>query len=266
MSRNSIKPTLEQPRPGLPDATRLVASQEISEQTGSTTAFRPVLRPPMATVELLDDGLESGEVFRIRKDRTVLGRDGADICVPHDSQVSGAHVAVHRRQVDGDWHWILEDLKSTNGTFLRVARCPFGGQSTVLMGAHRYRYRPPGKTASSESEPEADGTKGWKVPTAEELHGATASLVRLFPDGSEELMPLPEGDVVLGSDPKQCQLVIGDDPMVNPAHAVVKATGGKVVLEDLKSANGIWVTVRERRLPASSTFQIGEQRVRFRVL
>lgn len=266
MVEQSVKPTLAQPKMVVPQATAVVRKTASESVDQTATSFRPVLRPPMATIELLDDGRDSGEIFRLRTDRTILGRTGADISIPHDSQVSGTHVAIQRRQADGEWQWILEDLQSTNGTFLRVSRCSMAGTNTVLLGAHRYKFRPAGTLDTAQADDAPAGTRGWKVPTTEELQGATASLVRLFPDGSEQPLPVPASDVKIGSAGSECQVVVSDDPMVDPVHAILKTAGAKTTLEDSKSTNGIWVSVRERRLAKMSTFQIGEQRVRFRIL
>ena len=265
MPQDSISPTLEQPQGAPVDATRLVSQPRVTKKNARATVFRPMLRPPMATLELLDDGQDSGETWRLRSDQTTIGREGADIRLPHDSQISANHVAVIRRQHDGQWLWLLKDLKSTNGTFLRVARCPLGDHNTVLLGAHRYRYRPAGTNAPS-SPAASDATNGWRVPGPDDVQAATASLVRLFPDGSEKVLSVPVGDVRIGSDASQCQISWDDDPMVDPVHGVIKSSAAKPVLEDLNSTNGIWVSVRERRLAPSSMFQIGEQRVRFRIL
>ena len=59
-------------------------------------AYRPVLRPPMAMLCLLDDGREDGEWIRLRKDVTTIGRTEGDIVVPHDTAMSGRHAAIQR--------------------------------------------------------------------------------------------------------------------------------------------------------------------------
>src|SRR4051794_6574272 len=44
-----------------------------------STPHRPVNRPPMALLCAVDDGSEQGEWFRIRGDRTVIGRSQGDV-------------------------------------------------------------------------------------------------------------------------------------------------------------------------------------------
>ncbi|HVT44837.1 MAG TPA: FHA domain-containing protein [Thermoanaerobaculia bacterium] len=59
------------------------------------------------------DGVDSGKVYRIEKPRVVIGRSGSDIPL-EDSEVSRQHavIEVYEGMV------LLEDLGSTNGTFL----------------------------------------------------------------------------------------------------------------------------------------------------
>lgn len=63
------------------------------------------------------DGTDAGSVHRIDKPRVVLGRTGADIVV-NDSEASRNHaqIEVHENQ------YMLEDLGSTNGTFVDGTR------------------------------------------------------------------------------------------------------------------------------------------------
>ncbi len=76
---------------------------------------------------LLMSGLEDGKLFRCYADRghgeletpvhwvLTMGRhDSCDVCLKADSYISRTHARLHWRA--GDW-W-LEDLKSTNGTFI----------------------------------------------------------------------------------------------------------------------------------------------------
>ncbi|HUJ13388.1 MAG TPA: FHA domain-containing protein [Thermoanaerobaculia bacterium] len=58
-------------------------------------------------------GPDAGSVFRIEKPKVTIGRTGADV-VLNDSEISRAHAAVEIR----DATYLLEDLKSTNGTLV----------------------------------------------------------------------------------------------------------------------------------------------------
>jgi len=63
------------------------------------------------------NGPDAGAVFRIEKPRVTIGRSGADI-VLNDTEASRVHAAVEIR----DTTYLVEDLKSTNGTLIDGAK------------------------------------------------------------------------------------------------------------------------------------------------
>ncbi len=277
MNRRPIKPTLyagapqvEPPQPVQPTST--LRRESVDEHAGSESAdavvrFRPHQRPPMAMIELLDDGGDRSEEFRIRADNVTIGRTNAEIVIPHDSQISGNHVMVSRRLINSEYHWFLTDMSSTNGTFLRVGKNYLQVGVPILIGSFRYSYR--AAMAHGGNEPSGAipaGTRGWQAPRPEDLKRQTAALVRIANDGTEVDFPFPRDGAKIGSDSSQCQIVISDDPTVNRVHACVQLTDKGLVIEDNKSLNGLWVAISERRLGNSAAFQIGEQRIRFRVI
>ena len=160
MNRRPIKPTLyagapqvEPPQPveGTGTLRREIPREQPAAETADTVArFRPNQRPPMAMIELLDDGGDRGEEFRVRADNLTIGRTSGDIVIPHDSQVSGSHVRISRRIVNSEFHWFLTDLSSTNGTFLRVGKTSLQPSVPVIIGSFRYAYRPTASPAVNE--------------------------------------------------------------------------------------------------------------------
>lgn len=281
MNRRPIKPTLYAGVPQLESSpadqpagtlrreipAELVEAEREPSRSSSVVQFRPVQRPPMAMIELLDDGADHGEEIRIRGDNLTIGRTAADVVIPHDSQISGNHVRISRRLVNAEYHWFLTDLSSTNGTFLRVTRSILQPVVPIIIGSYRYGYRPAAAPGGNEPTGETPaGTRGWKAPSAADLKRMTAALVRIAADGTEIDFPLPGEAAKIGSDSSQCQIVISDDPTVNPVHAVIQMTDKGLMIEDRKSVNGLWTAISERRLGNSATVQVGEQRIRFRVL
>lgn len=277
MNHKPIKPTLyggvpqvEAPQPDPPPATlrrEIPRAKDESSGDEAVVRFRPNQRPPMAMIELLDDGADRGQEFRIRADSLTIGRTNADIVIGHDSQISGNHVRISRRVVNAEFQWFVTDLSSTNGTFLRVAKTPLQANVPFIVGAFRYAYRPAVSPAASELAGATPvGTRGWQAPTADDLKHLTAALVRIANDGTEIDFPLHGDEAKIGSDPADCQIVISDDPMVSHVHASIQRTDKGLIIEDNKSLNGLWVAISERRLGSSATFQIGEQRIRFRVI
>ncbi len=79
------------------------------------------------------DGPDTGQVFRLSKPRTILGRSGADI-VFYDPEVSRKHCVI---EVYGSAA-TLTDLGTTNGTFVegeRIQTCQLKHLSKFRVGA-----------------------------------------------------------------------------------------------------------------------------------
>ena len=88
----------------------------------STGAYRPTQRPPLALLTVLDDGKSEGEVVRLRADRFVIGRSEGDLLIPHDQQISARHIEITRQRSGDKYRWVVTDLQSSNGLFIRVSR------------------------------------------------------------------------------------------------------------------------------------------------
>src|SRR5579871_3609498 len=102
MSHPPIKPTIKQniPKPLLegepapaapppaeaslnatPSGGRKPAAQSTARDEGRSNAarpFRPLYRPPVAILEISDDGSDEGELIRLRGDSITIGRSKAD--------------------------------------------------------------------------------------------------------------------------------------------------------------------------------------------
>ena len=101
---------------------------------------RPVQRPPMAMLCILDDGKTDGEWHRLRADRCVIGRVEGDIQIPHEALMSARHAEITRQRVKDGIRWVLTDLKSTNGSYVRVGKTVLRHNQEVILGSGRYRF------------------------------------------------------------------------------------------------------------------------------
>jgi len=242
--------------------------QEPARQDDSAQPFQPLFRAPVAILEICDDGAESGELIRVRSDSITIGRSDADVLIPHDSQISSTHARITRRLVGSTYQWFLTDLDSTNGTFIRVAKVSLVDGQLVLLGSHRYRFGAAQMPAAAP-EPEPGGrnqTRGWQQLSATDIARLTATLVRLNPDGTEQSYRLDRDELLIGTSPESCQIVLAGDPAVSKIHARVRrGTDGRFVLENVNSRNGVWLGIQEQRLQKTAHFQLGEQRFRLRV-
>jgi pSer/pThr/pTyr-binding forkhead associated (FHA) protein len=273
------KPSPVKPR----EATRLESVDEIRQALQArrpptveptqvdreTTVFRPVRRPPMALLCIIDDNREDGEWIRLRGDRAVIGRSEGDILIPHDTMISARHAELSRRLEDGQYRWYLTDLQSTNGTFVRVGNALLKHQQELLIGGRLYRFdaAPQGANlavATIAEEEKPKGTSGWQsVSPADVL----PSLVELTAKGEGQRFFLTKPDNQIGRNPNTCTVVLSNDPLVSPQHARIYCDNkGRWHVENSKSLNGTWLRIEEMALDAACQFQFGEQRFILRVL
>ena len=232
-------------------------------------AERPIDRPPMGRLCILDDGNQDGEWVRIRADRTVLGRGDGDIRIPHDAQMSGKHAEIVRQRRDGGFRWRLVDLQSTNGTFVRIGSTILRHESELLIGAGRYRFEAESEMARSappeETEPRNQSTRSW---AGESGRTFAPSLVEMAPAGPVQRYTLTLPEYWIGRDARSCPIARPDDALMNARHArLFRDAKGIWHVENHKSLNGLWLRVLEP-IPIGDMcrFRLGEQQFAFRVL
>lgn len=226
--------------------------------------FRPTQRPPSAILCVLDDGQDTGELIRLRKNRIVIGRTEGDVVIPNDGLMSGEHLELVRQQTATGWRWWARDLNSTNGTFARVVKANINPNQEFLIGSRRYRVHLPALTQEADDEPKE--TKAWSTSSSIDPQDFFPALVEIRPNCEEIRLPIKKMDVSLGSDPKQCQLVIADDPFIAAKHArIMRDAKGRWQIHASKSKNGIWLRIREVPIDEIAELQVGEQRLLVRV-
>lgn len=239
------------------------APKPSKQQDDGTLPFRPLRRVPTIKICVLDDGQrDKGEWYRIRKSSFVIGRSEGDVVVPHDQDISGRHLEIGYKVVDGQLQFFLKDLGSTNGSFIRVARLILQKNQEILIGARRYRFEPGSMDASTApTEAAAASTRGWQAVNPNDMQTLYPALVEITPQGPGKRLEIKQDDQALGRDPQQAFLSIADDPFVSPVHAQVKKDPkGRWVMENKKSQNGLWLRFAEVPISSDGEFQLGEQR------
>ncbi len=212
---------------------------------GKARRFRPISRPPMAALNIVDDSQTSGEWVRIRGSSCAIGRTQGDVVIPHEVQMSGRHAEIRLQLEHEGFRWYLIDLDSTNGSFVRVDRIRLKDGNTVLIGSRRFRFQ-----AAAE---EGGGSRN------------RAALVELTSSGSGgSCIFLQDEERWLGRDPFVCPRFLWDDPLLDQKHArLYPDSAGRWCLEDAHSLNGVWARVGQVQLTHGCWFQLGEQRFRF---
>src|SRR5262249_10872426 len=103
---------------------------------------------------------DTGEVVRVRGGSFVIGRVEGDLIIPHDGGISGRHAEILRRIVNGKYAWILRDLGSTNGTFVRASSVALHHDQELLIGDHIVRFieTSPGAISPEPPAPRVEAT------------------------------------------------------------------------------------------------------------
>ncbi len=228
--------------------------------------YRPTRRPPMALLTVFDDGVEFGETIRIRNEQFVIGRTEGDLVISHDAQMSGRHAELRRKPHKDKHRWVLSDLESTNGTYVRVGHSLLQHGQEFMIGRTRYRFEnrvdepadeKPLAAAPQTTRPWPSGPERDLVPVVVELLGeATGSRVRI--SGREAW---------LGKDAGHCQVVLRDDPFASARHARIRLDDeGRWLIENNKSVNGVWLRVERIALKGGAChFMLGEQQFVVRI-
>src|SRR5438876_2546080 len=137
------------------------------------TPFRPVMRPPMACLYVIDDGRSDGEMIRIRGDTFVIGRTEGDLKLPHDRMISGKHVSITREAeaLKGRFRWFVNDLQTRNGTFIRAGSAVMVHGTEILIGGRRFTFNAAtqGMAALKAAESPDVKTGGWGVVNPTDL-------------------------------------------------------------------------------------------------
>jgi len=239
------------------------AGQALNDLAPPSTeeAYRPEIRPLVPKLVLLDDGEQAvGETRWLREQATVIGRSEGEIRLSHDPLVSGRHAELVREGTTRPHRWLLRDLGSANGTFVRCSRTPLRTGGIIILGSRRFRFRPPPAREGAD----ADLPNGTVMA---DVAGLNASLWPALVETTQAREPLEiilsGPDLSLGRAGHRNTIEI-DDPLLAATHARIRRQhSGQWMLEALPSVNGIWVQIQAIALAPVSRFQVGEQRFLF---
>jgi hypothetical protein len=216
---------------------------------------------------VFDDGKTVGEVIRIRDHRFIIGRTEGEFCIPLDGRISARHVEITHQVVGGLHRWVVTDLQSTHGMFVRVSRTVLADKAEFLVGNGRYRFEGPLVDAGPTIDHAGTG------PGFSETHGLDDGASAVRPPAVTELlgkdignrMLLVKNEYWIGSDPS-CPICRADDPFCEPRHVrVYRGSRGNWHAEHHKTPNGLWLRMPQITVESLAQFQIGEQRFQLKV-
>ena len=256
-----LAPIVQAPAPPSPSPPAQPAD---TEQV--TDPYRPTSRPPIALLTVFDDGKSEGELIRIRDQRFVIGRTEGDLRIPIDSRISARHVEITLQSLGGIHRWVVTDLQSTHGMFVRVSRTILNDRAEFLVGNGRYRFESPQDLAEATIPEATDApgfgqTVGWaggpspiRAPAVTELLGNEI--------GNRVLLVKPE--YWIGADPT-CAICRSDDPFCEPRHVRLYRGNHGWHAEHNRTFNGLWIRMAQIVVDSTVRFQIGEQRLQIKV-
>jgi len=252
--------------PAPPGATQPVPEKPVP--AGETPLCRPIERPPMALLCIVNDGDTDGEWISLRADRYIIGRTEGDVLIPHDGQISTRHAELSRVRTDEGIRWILSDLESRNGTFVRVGKVLLNDGHQLMFGWTRYRF----DDAKGQVAPKASGSAppvSTLLPGHSGIAGGEAPvLVEIAAGKDGARIPMIKSEYWVGRDPKICAIVPPGDVFVNPQHArFYRGSDSRWRLENNRSVNGVWLRIGQPLpLDGGCQFLVGEQRFILKVL
>jgi hypothetical protein len=249
------------------------------DKNHSSESFRPIHRPPMARLKIYDDGSSEHEIVRLRKDRTVIGRDRGDVRVPHDQGIESEHLSIARKMHEGYWKWELTDLGSKSGFWVRVRTIRLEDETEFLAGSHCFHFQQGANRSKRElqqlKERLADGSIPGEtiLPTA---FDSPAIAKRAVPQGSGfdrlvywEWHPqseatktgslhLIDGEYWIGRDSGLAVSLPNDRFLMGQHVQIMRDSVWLAKTHGVR--NGMWIRRNSILVEQSCAFQLGEQR------
>lgn len=234
--------------------------------------FRPTRRPSIARLTIFDDGTKDGEIIRLRADEYSIGRTEGSIQICNDPLIDNPHVCIQRECHNKSYRWIITDLDSRTGLWMRVRKIELRNDTEFLLGRGRYRYRDAtaelyASMSSLEARLDRGSLLGQSLDTNLNGFSSTYSTLELFDvtatptESSIRKIFLIDDEYWIGRD-SSCVMRSSSDTFLMAKHARVFHESTKWFAESLPGPNGMWIRTRRIVVENASSFQIGEQRFR----
>jgi pSer/pThr/pTyr-binding forkhead associated (FHA) protein len=169
----------EPPSPAVP------TNQGRSASPGKPAPRPPSRRPPLATLEVVNEGPSRGARFELTTALTHVGRgEYNDVVIP-DESVSDSHAKIQLR----DAGWYVVDIDSTNGTYVSGRRV--SGEARLEAGVD-LRFGGVKLLFQAAQQPDAEGS-GTRV-IVRPREGTPKSPPLITPETEDVGAPVPPGE------------------------------------------------------------------------
>lgn len=208
-------------------------------------------------VVVVEDGSD-GKAFDLKGPVVVVGRTEGDVILFDDPYVSPRHARILER----DGQWLIQDLHSTNGVYLRLrGRRPLESGDLILLGSQVLQFQLVSDEERQLGAASQHGTRvfGSKPVTRlarldqRTVSGLVGDIYYVYRD--ETILGRETGDIVFTS-----------DAFLSRRHAALRRepATSRFHLEDLDSSNGTYVAIgRETALETGDRVRIGQHLFRF---
>jgi pSer/pThr/pTyr-binding forkhead associated (FHA) protein len=258
-------PEFAAPSAPLPASTQMPVSSLPSSALDRATVVRRTLG--RVTV-LLDDGTE-GPSFPIFGEQLDIGREEGGVLLDADRFVSPRHARLSR--VGGVW--VLRDLASTNGVYVRVRGVhPLRDGDLLLLGLQVLQFRLMSEAERGLGPGEEHGTllfgspapAAWARLSQRTVEGVARDVYHLTHD--ETVLGREQGDIVFTHDPflsRRHAQVLRDGRASSSAASPAGARATQPTIVDLDSSNGVYLRLRgETPVASGSLFRVGQHLLR----
>lgn len=239
------------PNPALPSREAIAARQRHVPGISGKSLRNAKL------VVVVEDGSD-GKSFDLKGPVVVVGRTEGDVILFDDPYVSPQHA----RLVERDGKWLIQDLHSTNGVYMRLrGRHPVESGDLILLGSQVLQFQLVSDEERQLGPASQHGTRvfGSKPVTRlarldqRTVSGLVGDVYYVHRD--ETIMGRETGDIVFTGDAflSRRHAAIRRDPVTSRFH-----------IEDLDSSNGTYVAIgRETVLDTGDRVRIGQHLFRF---
>ena len=237
--------------------TALAAAYPAVSRENAPRSIPPRRKMRAQLVIILRNGSE-GRVYPLKAESTDIGSREGVIILRDDPYLSHRHARIEQR----DGNFVLRDLSSVNGIYLRIGQAvDLVDEDMILLGQQVLRFQLVPEAERKLGAAMQHGVMIFGTPETQRL----ARLVQYTTEGLErDVYYLNREETVLGRE--QADVVFPDDPFLSRRHAAISMNREKMrfILRDLDSSNGTAVRCQgERVLKPGDQFRLGRHLFRF---